>query len=212
MFDLDGTLLDTLDDLADAMNGALAAAGLPTHPTIADHKYMIGDGVRNYLLRALPEDRRGDDALIAAVTADYRARYAAGWAVKTRAYDGVTEMLGGFRGRGLTLTVLSNKPDETTRATVEHFLPADAFAVVRGATDGVPLKPDPAAALAIAEQIGIAPGEFLYVGDTATDMRTARSAGMYAAGALWGFRTADELTAAGADVLVESSIDLLEIA
>ena len=97
MFDLDGTLLDTLDDLADAMNGALAGAGLPTHPVIADHKYMIGDGVRNYILRALPEDRRGDEDLIAAVTADYRARYAAGWANRTRIYDGVVEMLAGFR-------------------------------------------------------------------------------------------------------------------
>ena len=120
-------------------------------------------------------------------------------------------MLAGFRARGLRLAVLSNKPDDATRATVDHFLPPGMFEVVRGAIDGVPLKPDPAAALAIAEQIAVAPADFLYVGDTATDMHTARSAGMFAAGALWGFRTADELTGAGADVLVESALALLEI-
>ena len=209
IFDLDGTLLDTLADLADAMNSALATNALPTHPNPADHKYFIGDGVANYILRATSADVHDDPALLAKLGNDYRAAYAAGWKNKTRPYDGVIEMLDELARRGMRAAVLSNKPDDTTKLTVGEFLGSARFEIVRGATDGAPLKPDPTTALAIAAEMAIDPGEFAYVGDTATDMQTAGAAGMFAIGALWGFRSAGELTSAGADALAATPIDVL---
>jgi len=211
IFDLDGTLLDTIEDLAAAMNTALAANGLPRRSDVEAHKRMVGDGVAQYVLRAMPADRRCDEALAARVTADYRAAYAAGWRNRTGPYQGVEAMLDELRRRRVRSAVLSNKPDDTTRATVEAFLGLDRFDIVRGARDGVPLKPDPAAALAMAEQMRLAPAECAYVGDTATDMKTAKAAGMYAIGALWGFRDAAELTSAGADVLAEAPSDVARL-
>lgn len=208
LFDLDGTLLDTINDLADAMNSVLAEAGLPT-PPVEVHKYCVGDGVYNYLTRALPADRRGDKELIARLMPRYRQAYAANWANKTRPYDGIPEMLHALRERGVRLAVLSNKPDDFTREMMDHYFPPALFELVRGALDDVPLKPNPQAALAIAEEMGLAPQEFLYLGDTATDMRTAVSAGMFAVGALWGFRTLEELSDAGAQKLIEHPSEFL---
>jgi len=166
LFDLDGTLLDTVEDLADCMNATLAADGLPTVPT-ERHKLMVGDGVRAYVLRALPEDRHGDEDYLRDFTARFRTRYGENWATKTRPYDGVPELLQRLGEIGLPTAILSNKPDHATRGIVEHFLSAFTFAVVRGAMDGVPLKPDPAPALAVAREVGIEPPAFLYLGDTA---------------------------------------------
>jgi len=210
LFDLDGTLLDTIDDLAAAMNKALAANGLPVRPDAAEHKGYVGDGVGMYVLRAVPEDRRSDGRLIARVTADYRVAYAAGWRNQTRPYKGIVQLLDDLAARGVRRAVLSNKPDDTARASVEGYLGLGRFEIVRGATEGVPLKPDPAAAIAIADEMGIPPGGFVYVGDTATDMETAKAAGMFAVGALWGFRQADELADAGADALIERPGELVE--
>ncbi len=211
IFDLDGTLLDTIEDLAAAMNAALAANGLPPRIEITAHMRMVGDGVVKYVLRAMPAARRGDEAMAGRVTADYRAAYAAGWRDRTRPYEGVEAMLDELRRRGVRSAVLSNKPDDTTRATVEAFLGLDRFDAVRGARDGVPLKPDPAAALAMAEQMRLAPAECAYVGDTATDMTTAKAAGMYAIGAVWGFRDAAELRSAGANVLAQAPADVARL-
>jgi len=120
-------------------------------------------------------------------------------------------MLSELRRRSIRLAVLSNKPQDTTEITVRAFLDADAFEVILGARDGVPLKPDPTAALDIAAHMGLGPAEFLYVGDTATDMRTALAAGMYAVGATWGFRDAEELRDAGARTLIDRPAQLLEL-
>jgi phosphoglycolate phosphatase len=204
VFDLDGTLLDSIEDLADAMNAALGANGLPAGRGVAEHKHMVGDGVGEYVLRAVPAEKRHDEALVARVTADYRAAYAKGWRNKTRPYGGIVKLLHELDRRGVRAAVLSNKPDDTTRATVEAFLGLERFEVVRGAVEGAPLKPHPAAALDIAAQMQLAPADVAYVGDTATDMQTANAAGMFAIGALWGFRDADELLAGGARVLAES--------
>ena len=140
-----------------------------------------------------------------------RDEYARCWADKTRPYDGVADMLAGVSARGLRLGVLSNKPDDFTKLCVARLLPECRFDVVRGARPSVPLKPDPGAAMGIADELGIAPGAFAYVGDTGTDMKTACAAGMYPVGVLWGFRTADELTASGAAVLIENPTDLLPL-
>ena len=209
LFDLDGTLLDTIADLSDAMNLALIGNGLPPRPEVEQHKYFVGDGVANYVLRAMPADRTADARLVSAVTADYRAAYAKGWHRKTRPYGGVIELLDELARRGVRLAVLSNKPQDTTTATVEAFFGPGRFEIVQGARDGVSLKPDPAAALDIARRMGVPPEQLLYLGDTATDMRTAAGAGMKAVGCLWGFRTRAELVGSGAAAVIEHPADLL---
>ncbi len=208
LFDLDGTLLDSLDDLADAMNEALGQLGFPPHPSSA-YRYFVGDGVEELAARALPEGHR-DQTTIIQCFQRMRAIYRHRWNVKTRPYPGIPELLNGLTERGLKLTILSNKPDEFTRAMVEYYFASWPFSLVAGQKEEVPRKPDPAGALAIAEHLGIAPERFLYLGDTNTDMKTARAAGMFPVGVLWGFRGAEELRANGAEILIESPLDLLK--
>jgi phosphoglycolate phosphatase len=209
LFDLDGTLLNTLDDLADAGNFALTQMGFPVHPTVA-YKYFIGDGVETLVRRALPADQV-EPATVSRCTDLVRQAYAERWADKTRPYPGVPEMLDALCARRVPMAVLSNKPDHFTRLCVERLLPRWAFAAVVGAQPNLARKPNPAGALAIAAQLRVAPGEMIYLGDTNTDMHTAVAAGMYPVGALWGFRTAEELRAAGAQILIERPGDLLQI-
>jgi phosphoglycolate phosphatase len=209
LFDLDGTLLDTIEDLTEAMNAALTAAGLPTH-TAAECKYFVGDGVRNFALRSLPEDRR-DEATLAKIVPAYRDAYSKNWDRNTRPYDGVPELLDELERRGMAIVVYSNKPDEFTNLTVKKLLARWRFAAIIGAREGWPNKPDPSAAMDIAAKLKLAPADFVYVGDTNTDMQTANAAGMYAVGAMWGFRTPDELKSAGAKILIERPTDLLKL-
>jgi phosphoglycolate phosphatase len=210
LFDLDGTLLDTLDDLGDSMNAVLAARGLPTHP-IRSYTDFVGDGVENLVRRALPRESGSSEALIAEIVPLMRAEYARRWKDKTRPYDGVSGMLDALSARGLRLAVLSNKPHPATVEVVRHFFPPGKFHAVFGARPDVPIKPDAGAALDVAKRLGVPPEAFLYVGDTNTDMQTAVAAGMYAVGALWGFRTAGELLQAGARVLISHPGDLLTL-
>jgi phosphoglycolate phosphatase len=207
LFDLDGTLLDTIEDLTDSMNAGLAAAGMPAR-TVEECKLFIGDGVRNFALRAMPEGRR-DERTVSSVLEVYRADYAERWADKTRPYDGVSEMLDALTTRGIPMAVLSNKPDDLVRNMVARLLPGWTFDAVWGERPGVPRKPDAAAALDIAGRIGLPPEQFVYLGDTNTDMQTANAAGMLAVGALWGFRTAEELRQHGAKTLISRPTDLL---
>ena len=200
LFDLDGTLLDTLEDLATAANRALGTLGLPAHPTDA-YRVFVGDGLRTLAERILPGEQRSA-AQVDALVAAFEREYSRTWNERTEPYAGVPEMLDRLTGDGYRLSVLSNKPDAFTRLCVEQLLPHWTFAPLYGQRPGVPKKPDPAAALAIAAELGLDPAEVLYLGDTATDMHTARAAGMAAVGVLWGFRSADELHAAGARHLI----------
>ncbi len=200
LFDLDGTLLDTLEDLATAANRALGTLGLPAHPTDA-YRVFVGDGLRTLAERILPGEQRSA-AQVDALVAAFEREYSRTWNERTEPYAGVPEMLDRLTGDGYRLSVLSNKPDAFTRLCVEQLLPHWTFAPLYGQRPGVPKKPDPAAALAIAVELDLDPAEMLYLGDTATDMHTARAAGMAAVGVLWGFRTADELRAAGARHLI----------
>ncbi|MFH1724937.1 MAG: HAD family hydrolase [Elusimicrobiota bacterium] len=209
LFDLDGTLLDTLDDIADSMNAVLRRAGYPEHPLEA-YKYFVGDGIRALVLRALPEDRR-DDAGIETQLGAMREEYGRRWKDKTRPYAGVPKLLDALSKRGLRMAILSNKPENNTRSAVEALLGGWKFAEVRGAAPGGPLKPDPSGAMEISAALGIPPDEFIYLGDTGIDMKTAVGAGMYAVGALWGFRKADELLAEGAKALIQRPEDLLRL-
>ena len=209
LFDLDGTLLDTLADIAESANQVLAARGCATHPIDA-YRDFIGDGVVHLFGRALPEDRRGEE-IVAECVSSFRERYAEIWNVRTRPYEGVAELLDAVTARGLKMAILSNKPHAFTRRCADAYFSAWPFQAVLGQRDGVPRKPDPAGALLLAEELGVEPGECVYLGDSGSDMQTAVAAGMYPAGALWGFRTAEELTAAGAKTLLERPGELLDL-
>ena len=209
LFDLDGTLLDTLDDLADSMNAALARLGAPQHPTPA-YRHFVGDGVIELCRRVLPAGRR-DEATIKAAAAAMRDEYNQRWAAKTRPYPGIPELLDALTARRVALVVLSNKNNDFTQLCVKKMLGRWRFDVVQGLDETIHKKPDPSGALAVARRLDIAPADFLYLGDTNTDMKTALAAGMFPVGALWGFRTAEELTAHGAKALIAQPADLLTL-
>ncbi len=209
IFDLDGTLLDTLADLADSMNTALRRLGYPEHDP-EKYRYFVGDGMRNLARRVLPAGNQDEDLVervVRAMTAEYDQR----WAVKTKPYSGMEETLDRLAAVGLKLAVLSNKPDPFTKTMVAALLPRWQFAPVLGARPDVPLKPDPTVALEIAQTLKIAPGRCLYLGDTATDMRTANAAGMFAVGAAWGFRTVEELRQSGARRVIHQPTDIMDL-
>ncbi|MCY1082395.1 HAD family hydrolase [Archangium lansingense] len=206
LFDLDGTLLDSLHDLAVAMNHALATHGLPVHP-VASHRSFVGEGVRVFVARAVPADR---EDLHEAVLATYKAFYSEHMMDHTRPFPGVLEVLARLQGEGVKLAVLSNKPDAATRRLVESLLPDVRFCAVYGERAGVPRKPDPTAALGIAAELGVEPGDCAFIGDTGVDMNTARAAGMYSVAVTWGFRDVEELQAHGARALVRTSDELLQ--
>lgn len=209
LFDLDGTLLDTLEDLADSMNAVLEEKGFASHP-LEFYKTAVGDGVKCLIQRSLPSAVQDDDKLVAQCGVDMREVYSRRWDIKTRPYDGVPEMLTALTGRGVRMSILSNKPDPFTVQIVKALLPDWTFDIVQGARDGVPRKPDPASALDIAARLDIEPTRWLYLGDTNTDMQTATAAGMFPLGALWGFRTAEELTANGARALMAHPRNVLD--
>lgn len=207
IFDLDGTLLDTIADLTDAMNAALAKRGYS--PRSAEEcKCLVGEGTDVFARGALPPDAR-QPKIIGNLIDGYRAEYAKHWTRKTKPYPGIVDLLKELDARGIPMAVLSNKRDEVVKQAVSHFLPETPFAEVRGARPSVPLKPDAAAALLLAERLGSYPRRVLFVGDTKTDMQTARSAGMVAVGALWGFRTGNELRRNGAEHIVACPAEIL---
>lgn len=208
LFDLDGTLLDTLQDLADSMNRVLTGLGYLTHDT-KKYQYFVGDGMEILARRALPPGTPSAEA--AKCAAAMKEEYGKHWADKTHPYKGIPELLESLAGRDIKPAILSNKPDDLTKVVVNKLLPQWRFKAVIGARTGVPKKPDPTMALAIATDLNILPEQFLYLGDTDTDMMTANAAGMYPVGALWGFRTADELTTAGAKTLIENPMDLMRL-
>jgi len=209
IFDLDGTLLDTLDDLADSANRVLTSHRLPVHP-VDSYRYFVGDGLQTLVERILPEEKL-DPETISRVVLDFKEVYSRNWHVKSRMYEGIDVMLNGLQQAGLALSVLSNKPHEFTCVCVQQMLPDWTFDPLLGARPEVPKKPDPAAAVEIASRLQLDPAEILYLGDTATDMKTATGAGMYAVGALWGFRTAEELTANGAAKIISMPQQLLDL-
>jgi phosphoglycolate phosphatase len=220
LFDLDGTLLNTLIDLADAMNASLAHFGYPAQPVEA-YKYFIGDAVETEAKRAMPAS-----ALAAGEAGPESARnietikkvadlseqiYDKCWHKNTRPYPGIPELLSNLTRRNMPMAVLSNKPDNFTKIMVEKLLPHWHFEIVQGALPDIPVKPDPTSALQIAKRLKLLPEQFLYVGDTNTDMKTAVAAKMFPAGCLWGYRTADELLASGAKILVKTPAEVLDI-
>jgi len=209
LFDLDGTLLDTADDIGDAANRVLSNRGFPTH-SISTYRLFIGEGVRMLFTRALPEEDRNQD-LITACLKEFVEDYRCNYNVKTKLYDGVPELLDTLMLRGLKLAILSNKPDPITKDCAAFFLSEWDFHVVLGQNDAIPRKPDPQGALEVAQRLAILPSKFIYLGDTAIDMKTAVSAGMFPVGVLWGFRSLEELKENGARVVIDEPMQLMDI-
>ena len=196
LFDLDGTLLDTLADIAAAANTALERVGCSTHP-LPFFRTAVGDGVEALMRRSLPPG--SSDVLVAQAMTELRGAY--GDHELARPYEGIPELLAELKGRGMTLAVLSNKPHELTGVVVPRFF-GSSFVWVQGAREGIPLKPDPEAALAAARELEIPAERWAYVGDTNTDMHTGKAAGMFTVGVTWGFRDEPELREAGADAII----------
>jgi phosphoglycolate phosphatase len=209
IFDLDGTLLNTLEDISDSMNIALKSMGMPTHHC-ESYKLITGDGIQTFVWRSLPENRR-DEATIRECITRMRAEYAQRYANKTRPYDGIPILLDTMVRRNVNLNILSNKLDEFAKLVVQRFLPNWKFSFILGVSPNCPKKPDPDGALHIARGLGLSPAEFLYIGDTSTDMETAVRSGMYPVGALWGFRTKEELEKSGARLILTKPEDLLKL-
>jgi len=209
IFDLDGTLLNTLEDIGRAANRVLATHGFPEHPLDA-YRYFVGDGAAVLFQRALPGGV-GHGETLERCLSEFREDYGRAWNVATKPYHGIPDLLNGLTGRGIRLSVLSNKPHAITESCVRGLLPDWTFDMVLGHKAGAPKKPDPSGALAIAGHMGLSPDQFLYLGDTGTDMETARAVGMRPIGALWGFRTPEELQAHGAEHLIRRPQDLIDL-
>lgn len=204
IFDLDGTLLDTLKDLAFAVNAVLRQNGCKEHPVDA-YRFFVGDGIDILIKRAFPAgfSKEKDFAgLVGAVKEEYASR----WLEHTVPYPGVPELLQFLEEKEVPKAIFSNKPHEFALLTVETLLHGWNFVDIIGIGTAMPRKPDPLGALMIAEKMRLKPQEIVYLGDTDTDMQTAVKGGFYPAGALWGFRPAEELLAGGALFLAETPL------
>ena len=206
LFDLDGTLINSLADIAWAMNLALREHGLREYPE-KDYRYFVGSGV--YVLTSRVIGERTD--LEEKVRKTYMANYAAHSLDRTAPYPGIENMLRDLKRQGVKLCVFSNKPDPDTQHIVRHFFGGDLFDAVQGQISGIPIKPDPAGALAIATEMGVSPAECWYLGDTAVDINTCHAAGMELIAVSWGFRSTEELIAAGAERIVDTPFQALSV-
>ena len=211
IFDLDGTLMNTLHTISGYANRALAEAGLQTFPE-ERYKYFVGEGARVLIERTLVAQNAYDEALHAKVFRRYNELYDGAPYENSAPYEGIPQMLDALAEKGIAVAVLSNKPDFATRAVVSHFFPHYSFAAVHGAREGVALKPAPDGVRLILEELGgIDPSEALYIGDTATDMKTGKAAGIETVGVTWGFRDAEELRAHHADFIIRQPDQLLSL-
>lgn len=209
IFDLDGTLLNTLEDLAEATNWVCVQHGWPVHPT-QEYRYFVGNGAPKLLERVAPPGTVLTEQLRRQTLEEFTQRYNAHKADRTTAYPGMTEAVRRLRQAGIMLAVLSNKPNEAARPVVEQYYPG-LFHKVQGALPGMPVKPDPTLLGLLMEELGARKEHTLFVGDSNVDIRTAKNGGLTSCGVLWGFRTRAELEAEGADFLVEDAEALIDL-
>lgn len=207
MFDMDGTLADTLGDIAAAANHAFTQMGQPTH-TLERFRYLAGQGLQRLFTDALPE---AEHARAPEYMQHFRNYYAEHSMDTSTLYPGIADLLDAIIKREMKLVILTNKPDPAAHALTEKLMSQWDFDVVLGHREPYALKPDPASALAICDQLGVSPDQWLYVGDTNVDMHTAKNAGMFAVGVLWGFRDEDELRESGADVIVSNAQQIIDL-
>jgi phosphoglycolate phosphatase len=206
IFDLDGTLLDTLSDLAAAANRTLASQGYPTHPVEA-YRWFVGDGTAMLIERAMPADQRSPEKIKACLKIHLQD-YEQHWAEATRPYEGIAELLALLSRRRIPFAVVTNKPHESALSSLAHFFPDIDFGFICGLGPGIAKKPDPAQALAAARAMGVSPEHCLFLGDSGVDVQAARNAAMVPVGAAWGYRTSAELIEAGAWRIIRHPMDL----
>jgi phosphoglycolate phosphatase len=209
VFDLDGTLVDTIADIAASMNRALSLRNLPLPPPEA-YPAMVGWGLRRLAQQALPADWQ-DDALVDQVCADAVAFYAKEPSLRSKPYPGIPELIGELHRRGMVQAVLTNKPDSVAALVVDAIFPGHPFVLIRGDRPGLPRKPDPALTREAMDAMGAAMGSTLFVGDSSVDVETGHGVGCPVVGVSWGFRGRKELEDAGADYIVDDAREILSI-
>lgn len=209
IFDLDGTLLNTLDDLAAASNRALAAMGMPQHPVDA-YRYFVGNGVAKLIERITPEPCRKDPEVLTQLRKLFDEWYDVHGKDLTRPYEGILKMLDGLLAKRVKLAVLSNKPHQFVTELVPNYF-GDRFAVVYGQREGYPTKPDGSLVSLVLDELGAKPEETIYLGDSGVDMETARNGKVFAVGVLWGFRPKEELLESGAQALIAKPEELFSL-
>lgn len=210
IFDLDGTLTDTIRAIAHFGNMALSAYGMEPIPT-EDYKMYVGDG-RDKLIHRILAARGNDTAdMFEKVRDVYDENYEKDYLYDTNAYDGIPELIAALKEKGVKTAVCSNKPDNVVHFVTDNIFGENCFDAVRGVIDGMPTKPDPRSALEIAAALKADPSECLFLGDTNVDILTAKNAGMTSVGVLWGFRSKTELVQAGADYIAENPHVILQL-
>ena len=207
IFDLDGTLLNTITDIANCANTVLESWALPVHP-VNRYAELVGDGLANLARKVLPPEHIGD-ASVSRFIDEYRVHYQERWNETSTWYPGIPELLQELSNRGTSMAVLSNKRDDFTKVCVSSFFPNIDFRLVRGEQAGIPIKPNPQSTLEIVESLNVKPENCLFVGDSEIDIETGIRAGMTSVGVLWGFRPRFMLEEAGAHVLVSRPEELL---
>ncbi|AFM40771.1 haloacid dehalogenase superfamily enzyme, subfamily IA [Desulfosporosinus acidiphilus SJ4] len=208
IFDLDGTLVDSLEDLAESMNAVLRRLNYEIHD-LESYKYFIGNGIKNLVRQALPEESR-DESIISGCFDSMLKEYRERCLDKTKPYAEVPELLDELTKRNIKLCILTNKADELAQKVVSVLLADWNFEFVIGPSVNIPRKPDPTGALLISSSLAIPPAEIIYLGDSGVDMQTAAAANMYAVGALWGYRTREELIRNGARSLIDHPLEFLK--
>ena len=210
IFDLDGTVLDTVHTISYYGNAALLKHGVEPIPTEA-YKHLVGTGIVNLIKNMLNFRNSYSDALFEAVYKDYDNAYNADVTYKTEIFDGMKETLDKLKQDGKKLAIVSNKPDYATKEVIKTMFGEGYFDYVTGKVDGIPLKPDPTAVLYTLRHFGVNADEAVYLGDTSTDMKTGKAAGLYTIGVLWGFRDENELKSSGADTIAKETNELYGI-
>ncbi len=208
IFDLDGTLLDTAEDLCDSVNVAMELNGLPTF-SVDDIKRMVGNGIKNLITQSLPND--SDEKRIEFVLKQFKTDYASRYMNKSHPYKGILATLNQLQKKQIKLSVVSNKMDDYTQTMIKHYFPQLNFIFVSGELEGVNRKPDPTLTLKALETMELTHQQVLYVGDTRVDMQTAHNAGLKAVGVTWGFRSQKELEDHHADFIIHTPKELISL-
>lgn len=209
IFDLDGTLSDSIHSIKYCSDRALEPFGVGPFSE-EDYKYFVGDGAANLIRRALVAGGDTECVHFEEAFARYKELFAVDCMYEVKPYEGIVELLHALKERGVWLAVLSNKPHAETIRVIEYLFGKDLFDVLHGQIEGVPIKPDPTGAFSIMKELHVEPEEVLYLGDTATDMKTGKGAGAFTIGALWGFRKREELEESHADAIIGHPLEVLD--
>jgi len=209
IFDLDGTILNTIDSIAYFGNKALTKYGFGEIET-ERYKEMVGNGAKVLVRKMLKDNGCDCDEINKKVLGYYKEIYDNDFLFKTTVYDGIRQLLVELKDRGIKIAVLSNKPHITTKKLIDNLFGEDYFDICYGNREGIPLKPDTTALLALISELGVTTNDCIYIGDSGTDMQTGKGGGLFTIGVLWGFRKRDELAANNADLIISHPNEILK--